>query len=77
MAKFFEAGGEFSNYWFSTGTPTFLLELMRKKRFNIEDVLKTPVSGFSFDAYEVNNIGSPDTVAADRIPDNRQHSKAL
>ncbi|MBE6402482.1 MAG: AAA family ATPase [Lentisphaerae bacterium] len=56
LAKFFETGGKFSNYWFSTGTPSFLLELIRKNRFSFEDVLSNPVSGFAFDAYEIDKL---------------------
>ena len=56
LAKFFESGGKFNNYWFSTGTPTFLLELIKKQHFNFEEVLNTPVSNFAFDAYEIDRI---------------------
>ena len=56
LAKFFESGGEFNNYWFSTGTPSFLLELIKKQRFNFEEVLKSPVSNFAFDAYEIDRL---------------------
>ena len=56
LAKFFESGGEFNNYWFSTGTPSFLLELIRKNHFNFEDVLSNPVSSFVFDAYEIGKL---------------------
>ena len=56
FAKFLESGGEFNNYWFSTGTPSFLLELIRKNHFSFEDVLSNPVSSFAFDAYEVDKL---------------------
>ncbi len=56
LAKFFESGGEFNNYWFSTGTPSFLLELVRKNNFNFEAVLGNPVSSFAFDAYEIGKL---------------------
>ena len=56
LASFFERGGEFNNYWFETGTPTFLLQLIRKYKFNMEEVLKTPVSGLAFSAYEVDRL---------------------
>jgi len=56
LAKFIQSGGKFNNYWFSTGTPSFLLELIGRKRFDLEDVLKSPVSAFAFDAYEVENL---------------------
>ncbi|MBE6373579.1 MAG: AAA family ATPase [Lentisphaerae bacterium] len=56
LAKFFETGGKFNNYWFSTGTPSFLLELIKKQRFDFEEVLNNPVSNFAFDAYEIDRI---------------------
>ena len=56
IIKFFQSGGKFNNYWFSTGTPTFLLDLIKKHRFNFEDVLNSPVSNFAFDAYEIDRL---------------------
>lgn len=56
IAKFFENNGKFNNYWFSTGTPSFLLELAKKKSFNLEQVLSAPISGFAFDAFEIDKI---------------------
>ena len=56
LIKFFQSGGKFNNYWFSTGTPTFLLDLIKKHRFNFEDVLNSPVSNFAFDAYEIDHL---------------------
>ncbi|MDR3251028.1 MAG: ATP-binding protein [Tannerella sp.] len=47
----------FDNYWFHTGTPTFLMELL-KKRNNIAPVLE-PVHVYSsaFEGYDPANIG--------------------
>ena len=56
LASFFLNGGEFNNYWFSTGTPSFLIELIRKQHFNFEEVLTKPVSGIAFSAYEVDRL---------------------
>ena len=56
LANFFEKGGKFNNYWFETGTPTSLLKLIRKYKFNLEEALKSPVSGFAFSAYDVDKI---------------------
>ena len=56
LASFFLSGGKFNNYWFSTGTPTFLIELIRKQRFSFEEVLSKPVPGIAFSAYEVDRI---------------------
>ena len=56
VASFFVKGGKFNNYWFETGTPTFLLELIKKRKFNLENTLKSPVSGFAFSAYEIDRL---------------------
>ena len=56
LASFFSDGFKFKNYWFSTGTPSFLLELIKKKNFDFEDALTRPVSGIAFAAYEVDYV---------------------
>ena len=56
LAKFFESGGEFNNYWFSTGTPSFLMELAKQKEFDFETALKEPVPQVTFEAFEIDNI---------------------
>ena len=56
LAKFFEYGGEFNNHWFSTGTPSFLLELIKKQHFNLEEILEKPMSTFAFSAYEIEKL---------------------
>ena len=56
LAQFFESGGEFNNYWFSTGTPSFLMELARQKEFDFENALKEPVPQVTFNAFEIDNI---------------------
>ena len=56
LAKFFESNGEFNNYWFSTGTPSFLMELAKQKNFDFESSLKEPVPQITFNAFEFDNI---------------------
>ena len=56
LAKFFESGGEFSNYWFETGTPKFLVELAKNQNFDFESALDEPVPGIAFSAFEIDNI---------------------
>ncbi len=56
IAQFFRNGGKFDNYWFATGTPTFLLELAKKSRFDFENALTQPVSRIVFDSYEIDNL---------------------
>lgn len=56
LADFFEKGGKFNNYWFSTGTPSFLMELVRKTKFDFDNVLSKPVSSMAFNAFEIDKI---------------------
>ena len=56
LAQFFENGGKFNNYWFSTGTPSFLMELTKQKDFNFESALKEAVPQVAFNAFEIDNI---------------------
>ncbi len=56
LAKFFESGGEFSNYWFETGTPKFLVDLAKNQNFDFETSLDEPVPGIAFSAFEIDNI---------------------
>ena len=56
LAKFFEHGGEFSNYWFQTGTSSFLFAVMKKQSFNLPEALETTVSSSFFDAFEIDRL---------------------
>lgn len=40
VGKFFQNGGKFENYWYSTGTPTFLIRLMRNNPFQMDEYTK-------------------------------------
>jgi hypothetical protein len=49
---FFE-NREFANYWFRTGTPTFLMNLLIQKEYRLEQVLEPiTVSSGVFDSYD-------------------------
>ncbi len=56
LANFFEHGGKFNNYWFQTGTPTFLLELIMKSEFNYSEMFTEPVSESFFNAFEITRL---------------------
>jgi hypothetical protein len=48
---------KFANYWFKTGTPTFLMEML-KRRNNIEPILKPiEADASAFDSYNPVDIG--------------------
>ena len=57
LAQFFEKGGEFNNYWFSTGTPSFLMELTKKTEFDFRSVIGgDSVPEIAFSAFEIDSI---------------------
>ena len=56
LAEFFTKRFEFKNYWFTTGTPSFLLELIMKSKFNLERSFEAPVGGSFFNAFELDNL---------------------
>ncbi|MCK4763780.1 MAG: AAA family ATPase [Candidatus Aminicenantes bacterium] len=47
---------QFDNYWFSTGTPTFLVKLLKERNYDISEFEDLPVSSYIFDSYDVDNI---------------------
>ncbi|MCP5053576.1 MAG: ATP-binding protein, partial [bacterium] len=47
---------EFSNYWFATGTPTFLVNHIRSRNKNIMEVEQIKVSNAIFDSYDIDNL---------------------
>lgn len=56
ITSFFINDGIFRNYWHDTGTPSFLLELARNTRFDLEAALVNPVSEDVFMPYELDNM---------------------
>ena len=56
VAKFFENDGKFENYWFATGTPSFLMALVKQRDLNFEDAVSKPVPGVAFNAFEIDDI---------------------
>ena len=57
LAKFFESGGKFNNYWFATGTPSFLMELTKRTDFDFRKVIGgESVPEVAFNAFEIDNI---------------------
>ena len=57
VAKFFEpAKPSFSNYWFATGTPSFLLTYCRDNSFDFAEALSGEIPELSLDAYDIDTI---------------------
>jgi hypothetical protein len=53
---FFQEGGKFKNYWFETGTPTFLMDMIRAKQYFLPDLENLEVSEQLLNTFDVGNI---------------------
>ena len=56
IAKFLIHRGEFNNYWFSTGTPSFLMKLVMGRDFSFGKTLSRLVPQIAFEAFELDRI---------------------
>ena len=57
LSLFFQR--EFNNYWFETGTPTFLLALLKEQQFNFKEFEHCELGQTAFAAAEPENINLP------------------
>ena len=49
-------GYNYKNYWFETGTPTFLIKLIKANRYFIPNIESVVISGNSISSFDVDNI---------------------
>ncbi|HFD39159.1 MAG TPA: AAA family ATPase [Anaerolineae bacterium] len=47
---------DFRNFWFETGTPTFLIRLIKKKRYDIRRLDHLEIDELAFSSYNVDNL---------------------
>ena len=50
---------QFNNYWFATGTPTFLIKLIKDHDFNIEQFENYETNASIFESYDVDRMNVP------------------
>ena len=50
---------EFKNYWFETGTPTFLLQLLKAKNYDFKNFSQCEIGASAFAVSEPENINLP------------------
>ena len=48
--------GRFRNFWFATGTPTFLVEVLRKQRVSLEKLDRMRVRDLFFQKFDLHNL---------------------
>jgi hypothetical protein len=53
---FFDKGGQYKNFWFETGTPTFLMDTIRDKQYFLPDIENLEVSEQLLNTFDVGNI---------------------
>ncbi|MEZ4664613.1 MAG: AAA family ATPase [Caldilineaceae bacterium] len=46
----------FSNYWFESGTPTFLIDLLRDRNYHIPDLEQLVVKEIDFSTYDIERL---------------------
>jgi hypothetical protein len=56
IGKFFESGGEFKNFWFETGTPRFLIDLLKQGDYDLPSLEHLELDETGFSAYEIGRI---------------------
>jgi hypothetical protein len=47
---------ERANYWFSSGTPTFLIDLLKEKNYNLSDLNHITASASSLNSFDIDHI---------------------
>lgn len=47
---------EFNGYWFETGTPTFLIDLIKSRRFDLRELKELYAEKEAFSTFEVENL---------------------
>jgi len=53
---FLDNNKEFDNYWFKSGTPTFLIKLLEKRNYNTLEFENLQVSSSILDSFDIENI---------------------
>ena len=56
LGMFFNEDGEFSNYWFSTGSPSFIFKVLKQQEFNFYKEIKDDIQGVVLDSFDVTNM---------------------
>jgi len=55
ILSFFSANS-FGNFWFSTGTPTFLIQLIKSQQVDIMEFENQLANSYTFDCFEIENM---------------------
>ena len=56
LGMFINEGGRFNNFWFSTGSPSFIFKVLKRQNVNFLDTILQPVDGLTLDSFDVTNM---------------------
>ncbi len=56
LGMFFNKGGKFTNYWFSTGSPTFIFKVLKKQNIDFFKTFNEYIPDFVLDSFDVTNM---------------------
>ena len=56
MGMFINQGGLFTNFWFSTGSPSFVFDVLKKQKIDFFDTIRQPVDSVTLDSFDVTNM---------------------
>jgi hypothetical protein len=56
LLKHFNSGGEFSEHWYETATPSFLVDLIEKRKVNVLELGDLRVRAADFGKYDIDNM---------------------
>ena len=54
LLNFFDKGGKYTNFWYSTGTPSFLMKMCKENRFY--ELNNVTLSQTSLNAFDIDNL---------------------
>ena len=56
VGMFMNEGGDFRNYWFSTGSPSFIFNVLKKQKIDFFDTIHQPVDYNLLDSFDVTDM---------------------
>ncbi len=56
ILQFIDSGYKFSNYWFKTGTPSFLIKLLRERNYNVLEFENLEVDERILDSFDIDDL---------------------
>ena len=56
VGMFINKGGRFSSYWLSTGSPSFIFEVIKKQQFDFFNTINDYIPEFVLDSFDVANM---------------------